>query len=58
MLKVFVLFLMAGVLILPGLAGAKGIVRLPATNQTACFDTKGNPRACTGRRPSLIAGWA
>ncbi len=48
MRKPFVQYLVAGLLTLPGVAFAAGTVQLPTTNQTACFDANGNPRACAG----------
>lgn len=38
----------AALLALPGVATAAGVVQLPATNQTSCFDSSGNQRDCTG----------
>ena len=46
MLKRSVHIFIIGLLAMPGLAAAKGTVQLPATNQTTCFDSKGNVRTC------------
>jgi hypothetical protein len=48
MLRESALFFIVGLLFLPGVTFAKGTVQLPATNQTTCFDSKGNPRVCDG----------
>src|SRR6185369_2362461 len=48
MFKLYIQFLIAGMLTLPGLAAAAGPVKLPATSQAACFDANGVQRSCGG----------
>jgi hypothetical protein len=48
MLKRSVHIVIIGLLALPGFAAAAGVVQLPATNQTSCFDANGIQRNCAG----------
>jgi hypothetical protein len=41
-------FILLTIMLLLALPAAVFAVQLPATGQTACFDGKGNPRACAG----------
>jgi len=40
--------LIVALLAIPTIAAAAGSVQLPASGQTTCYDSAGNPRGCTG----------
>jgi len=48
MYRTFILLVMALITVIPTIAAAAGSVLLPASGQTACFDSAGITRACTG----------
>lgn len=60
MYRTYIALLLALSLSIPTMAAAAGSTLLPASGQTACYDSSGNPRACagTGEDGDLRAGVA